>query len=1556
MDTADITEQQFHEKGQYQQDFDLIEGGICFVLADGSERVVFANRNAAWLYECEDAESFLKFCAGNYQNLMEEEDYKPLSLLSSGRPEHFPLSFQYRTRYGHFRKALGAGTLRETSFGKTYVLLIVSAEQITSDLEGKDKTGVLGMHEFFEEAFRQAEDRHSFQEIRAFCPVSLDLTSFKEYNRLYGMQRGDLCLKKIAETITACFPGALVGHLTADHFAALLPSQDLEAKLESVCREVNSYIHDDGIQLKAGIYLPGEKDSLQTLRHAFDSAKIACDSIKKDGNRSIAFYSPSMGETLANKNYVLRNFSEALEKHYIKVFFQPVIRTLNGTLSGFEALARWEDPKHGMIFPDVFIPVLEDAQLIHRLDLYVLEQVCRMIRDRMDNGLPLVPVSLNLSAYDFDAANPLDTIEKMVQHDQIPRTLLHFEITERVMFRNPVTMAKTVQQFQQAGYQVWMDDFGSEYSSLNLLHSYHFDVIKIDMGFFSHFDVRSRQIITSVVTMARMLGIQTLAEGVETKEQVSFLKKIGCGRIQGYYYGKPMRYDDTLSFMQRKGLQLETPEEAQLMNAAESVDVISDTPTALFSFDGTNISLLLENDAYKRELRSTGTQGMSEANANLADAAYPFRGRFQQLMRKAFSSRAQETLIYSDHGQYMRVSVRWVAGDERYWVGEAHLYNISNNEAMHQAKTLDSTLRDIFQFYKGFYLIERGKKEVSILRSDHLELNVGKVPHAIHDFFSYFSEKLVYPDDRQRFLTFISPENVEAEAKRSGGASAAELLRIRSADGTYRWEVFDAMLIYKSTTKDILLCEREDIWERKRDRDTLLPEFCRSFGLSENGTIRPEASAESSLFRMLCNCSPYLFCWEDRDGRILGASRKLQEEEGIQDPSEFIGKTEKEIACRFDADGLRLNQEELVLSGGRFRNVRTERRPWYREKEVAGTLVMLNGISEEAEDEESRLGLLDQETGFLSFRGAIEAGLLFADRYRLKREDYIGLLMDVPAFSEVMRDRNEDAETILMKLSETLRSTFTPGWAIARIGLCSFLCFSQRGSLNKAEEKVAAVSGILPQLWGQLSIQANPVLAHAVAYGSEVRSLDEMLQLLIRRMNCAEQETFGEKPYTGDRISIRREVLDSLPERVIISDPKTYELVYLNKAARKDAGIGPESSLKGCFCYRALEGFEEPCRDCPNLMLRMDRVFAASHMNHKTGENLVIRSFLTTWENRTLKITFAFNLNEYLNTLAGDREQYYQLVRENAAISRGIKEADPEKAIEKTMLSIAEDLHPERFLIFEEQDDSSVSATYEWTAAGVVPLKEELQSIPRTELRALYTGFVSEHLVMVRDMEAFQQEHPDFSLRIHNVKRFISGQLLLQNQAEGFTLVVNPSEESFRSGSVMYSTLTDFIAVMVRNRNYIRELEKQSMIDQLTGAGNRRALEQRIQAWQGEGVLGVISIDLNGLKNTNDSEGHHAGDVLISETARILMECAGADCVFRTGGDEFIVVTEDLEERDIRLLIQHMQESAELNGISMAIGFAWTRGKVSDFDALLTKADFAMYQNKGHSFRRRREY
>lgn len=1554
-------------QAECQEYFDLLDGGVCFVLSDGTERIAFANEKMASLYECEDAQDFLRACSSNYRNLMEGEDYRPLAEVAGKHPDHFPLSFHYRTKAGHFLKAEGAGSLRDTPLGRAYVLMVFSAEQIASDHAGVDNTGVLGMHDFFQAAQRKVDARTAKPSVPALCSVCFDLTSFKEYNRLYGMRQGDRCLRRMAEIITDCFPGALVGHLTADHFVALLPSNDLEVKLEHVCSEVNCYINDDVIQLKVGVCRPSEADTLDDPRRGFDSAKIACDSIKTDGNVSVAFYKPSMGETIANKTYVLRHFSEALEKHYIKVYFQPVIRTLTGKLSGFEALARWEDPVLGMIFPGVFVPVLEEAQLINRLDRYVLDQVARLVRDRMDNGLPLLPVSMNLSAYDFDVADPLGTIEKTVSHYRIPKTVLFFEITERVMMRNRMSMAENVRRFQQAGYQMWIDDFGSEYSSLNLLHNYHFDVIKIDMGFFSHFDDRSRQIITSVVAMSRVLGVQTLAEGVETQEQVAFLKKIGCGRIQGYYYGHPMMYEDTLAFIQGKSLRFEGSEEAHLMDAAESVNVISDSPTALFRFDGTHIELLIENDAYKRELRSTGTLDMAEANANLADARYPLRDRFNRLLGKALRSRSEETLTYSDNGQYMRVSVRWISGDEHNWVGEAHIYNISNSSAIRQAKLLDSTLRDIFQLYEGFYLFDRGKGEVRVLRSSHLELNQETSSLGIGEFISLFSQRLVYPDDRGRFAAFISPEAVEAGAKEGEGTSHAEVVRVRRADGTYRWAVFEALSIYKSESNNFLLCEREDVWEEKSDRDTLLPVFCKSFGIMGAKTKQSETlEKESGLFRALSGSSPYSFFWEDREGRILGASRNLLQKAGFDDEAQYLGKTEEELGCRLGnagdvphEDGTSsdlthaIGTEELALSEGRLREVQVTRVPWYQEKEIVGTLSMVRGNESDDKDEESRLGLVDHETGFLSFRGAIEPGLILADQYRLKGLDYVGLLIDVPAFAEVMQKSADDAQVILAKISSLLRKSLAPGWAVARIGLCCFLCFCQRRHVGKIEERLQTVSEALPSLWRRTGIQTMPVLMHAVAYGSEVMSLDEMLQLMTRRLSSAESEAYGDKPYTGDRIFVRREMLDNLPERVVISDPKTYELVYLNPAARKDVGIGT-GSLKGRLCYKDLEGYDAPCRDCPNVMLRMDRALPVSHTNNKTGESLLMRSFLTTWEKRTLKLTVAFNLDEYLHTLSRDHERVYQEMRASDAISRGMQEADPEKGIESTISCIAENMQPERFLVFEERGDNTVSATYEWTAPGVIPLKEELQSIPRMELRTLYAKFVSERLVMVSDMEAFQREHPGFSFRIHGVRSFVSGQLLLQNQREGFTLVVNPSEESFKTGSALYKTLTDFIAVMIRNRNSLHELERQSMVDQLTGAGNRRALERRVREWRGDGVLGVISIDLNGLKNTNDTKGHHAGDILISETARVLRECAGEGYVFRTGGDEFVVITEDLEERDILLLIRHMRKSAENNGISMAIGFSSIRGKVTDFDALLTKADMNMYQDKGHSFRRRR--
>ena len=229
---------------------------------------------------------------------MDGRDYKPLQEYGNLHPEHFSVNFHYQTKKGHFREAEGTGALRNTAFGKAYVLQIFSSEQISNDRKVDGITELPGMHDFLNEALRRAKERKAIHRLRDFCPVCFDVTNFKEYNRQYGIHQGDLCLKKIGDTITEVFPGALVGHLAADRFVALPSEKNLEVKLEQICDEVNHYINDDGIQIKAGVYRASENDSLEDLRNAFDLAKMACDSIKEDGNRIVAFYEPSMGKVL----------------------------------------------------------------------------------------------------------------------------------------------------------------------------------------------------------------------------------------------------------------------------------------------------------------------------------------------------------------------------------------------------------------------------------------------------------------------------------------------------------------------------------------------------------------------------------------------------------------------------------------------------------------------------------------------------------------------------------------------------------------------------------------------------------------------------------------------------------------------------------------------------------------------------------------------------------------------------------------------------------------------------------------------------------------------------------------------------------------------------------------------------------------------------------------------------------------------------------------------------------------------------------------------------------
>ena len=224
--------------------------------------------------------------------------------------------------------------------------------------------------------------------------------------------------------------------------------------------------------------------------------------------------------------YLAEHIDEAIERHEITVHYQPIIRSLTGKICAFEALARWTDPIYGTITPSVFLGVLEATNQTHKLDLAVVKEVCQTLASRQQQNQPQLPISLNLSRLDFLAGDFFALVEAAMDQYQLPRELLRIEVTENI-FAQDKRIESSLKRFQAAGYLVWLDDFGEGSSSLNVLKNHQFEALKIDMRFLAPFSPRAKTIIESAVCMAKKVGIHTIAEGVETKEQADFLTKIG---------------------------------------------------------------------------------------------------------------------------------------------------------------------------------------------------------------------------------------------------------------------------------------------------------------------------------------------------------------------------------------------------------------------------------------------------------------------------------------------------------------------------------------------------------------------------------------------------------------------------------------------------------------------------------------------------------------------------------------------------------------------------------------------------------------------------------------------------------------------------------------------------------------------------------------------------------------------------------------------------------------------------------------------------------------------
>jgi len=433
-----------------------------------------------------------------------------------------------------------------TSGGKNLLRnAILLFNDVTEDVQRRNDTltGLLGKEKMFLLIHEKSEEILQFQGVQDWSIFYVNLIHFKLFNRYFGRGKGDQYLKMVATALTKYFPEASSARFGDDHFVLLadLSPEEAEKRLsraEAFLREQNG---NYTLPLHAGIYRLSRSDVLSPLAMC-DAAKMACDTIRTRLDVHVSLYTERLAQKEILAHYLLDHVDEAIQDGSIEVYYQPVVRAKTMKIASLEALVRWNSKTYGFLSPSLFIPVLEEHSLSFKVDRFVIEKTASLLEERKKAGEELIPVSVNISRTDLAVMDFAQFLDETVEKHHLPKGLFAVEITESAPLKDPRLLQNAIASFHHSGYPVWMDDFGSGYSSLNALHDYAFDLLKFDLVFLRNFVESSKLILASCAEMAGKLGIHTLAEGVETKEQLDFLKGIGVEKIQGYYYSKPIPY------------------------------------------------------------------------------------------------------------------------------------------------------------------------------------------------------------------------------------------------------------------------------------------------------------------------------------------------------------------------------------------------------------------------------------------------------------------------------------------------------------------------------------------------------------------------------------------------------------------------------------------------------------------------------------------------------------------------------------------------------------------------------------------------------------------------------------------------------------------------------------------------------------------------------------------------------------------------------------------------------------------------------------------------------
>ena len=995
--------------------------------------------------------------------------------------------------------------------------------------ENRDElTGLLDKHAFYawgQELIDTKEDEAEY----AF--IFFDLSNFKLFNANYGYEKGDELLVSIAQILKEVFKNQLVARFSGDHFAVCANAMQVVPSITEARSKVKEIQKSVNLELKAGVYIY-EGDVTDVIR-CTDRARMACVSIKKKYDIDYKFYDEELGGTLIRKQFIIDTLDEALANDYITVYYQPIVRSLTGEVCGWEALVRWIDPERGMVYPNEFISVLEEYRLIHKLDGFVMEKVIKTFTEiRKANRREAVPVSINLSRIDFEALDIVTFVDGLIDKYQADKDMFRFEITESVLMNNPRFIQEQLKRFKKHGYKIWMDDFGSGYSSLNILKNFDFDLIKIDMEFLRGFDENDdgKIVLKHMVSMLKNLGFHTLTEGVETKEQYAFLKGLGCELLQGYLIGRPMPLEDAVEEIDNAKLCYEMQCDREFNNKVGMVDVLKQNPLEGCETNVVESVLPLAigvvrddiwefvyvNEGYMHAMGENGRSSLTlvEDMINNHDKPWLQRNQFWELCDLAKKSGEPETMEFVENGRIINLRARHITTDvetnaDAYMISLRTVTNFLNETYEKKTYAISNSLFSLYECIDVFGLDDGYYENMYLSNS---QVHVKDKDKTADEMLEAIANERLHEEDRSLFLEFMNLKTVRDRVATENNGIKLGIFRIRNARGEFVWKIVTIRVIQLFDREVLLSCVSEASIEMVEHMDN----YIRDTGVEERKAAAFSPGAGKDAFENVLRLVPAGVFWKDKERRFMGANQMFLDYYGLKSEDSIIGKTDEDMGWHINPEPFKKDELDVINNGrtirnvsgecivkGQVRNIVASKQPFIVNGETIGLIGFFNDVTEEVKVRESleTMSLTDQLTGLLNRRAYEDIIDKYVQQYEEDKTDFMMMIIDIDKFKQVNDYYgHEFGDLVLKEVCAQIKAITSNSSVAFRIGGDEFAMLHQfrreseiESIRQELEIKVAAIDRIDNQ-----AIKIK--ISIGVAFYSEGHNKHDLYKLADKRM------------------------------------------------------------------------------------------------------------------------------------------------------------------------------------------------------------------------------------------------------------------------------------------------------------------------------------------------------------------------------------------------------------------------------------------------------------------------